>query len=244
MTPAELVANACPKIGDLGGKFYFDPATVAVGKEHGLDGFRFYFLGRGGVLGDVEAPVISSAFGYWNPDLIAKMWDTAREKMAPRDAGRLYMGCAQNFGRAHFADIKGLDAYNDAAEKVVAAADPAGLALFAGIAAEPLADDAAARAMQLTAVLREFRGSAHIVAVLASGIDPKVAHAIRRPDMVKTFGWGDDPIPSTADDQARLDASDKLTDQLVTPAYSVLSSAEADALVAGADAMQAALAAS
>ena len=244
MTPAELVANACPKIGDLGGKFYFDPATVAVGKEHGLDGFRFYFLGRGGVLGDAEAAVISSAFGYWNPGMVAKMWDSARGKMTPRDGGRLYMSCAHDFGRAKFANVKGLDAYNAAAEKVVAAANPAGLALFAGIAAEPLAADAPARAMQLTAVLREFRGSAHIVAVLASGIDPKVAHAIRRPDMVKTFGWGDDPIPSTADDQTRLDASDKLTDQLVTPAYSALSSAEADALVAGADAMQAVLAAS
>jgi hypothetical protein len=241
MTPAELVATASPKIGSLGAAFYFAPETVAVGKEHGLDGFRFYILGRGGVLGDAEAPVITSAFGYWNPELITKMWDSGREKMSPRDAGRLYVGCAQDFGRRTFAGVAGLDAYNAAAAKVVAAANPAGLALFAGLAAEPLADDAPARAMQLTAVLREFRGSAHLLAVLASGLEPRLAHAIRRPEMVKTFGWGEDPIPSTAADRACLDASEALTDQLVLPAFSTLSSEEGEALVAGLDGMAATL---
>ena len=57
MTPTELVQAACPKIGSLGGAFYFDKETLAKGKELGLDGFRFYFLGRGGVLGDVEPRV-------------------------------------------------------------------------------------------------------------------------------------------------------------------------------------------
>ncbi len=64
-TPMELVQSACPKIGSLGSAHYFDrEITVPRGKELGLDGFRFYFLGRGGVLGDVEARVVRSAFGY------------------------------------------------------------------------------------------------------------------------------------------------------------------------------------
>ena len=63
MTPEELVATACPSIADLGAVFDFVPETVAKGKEHGLDGFRFYFLGRGGVLGDTSAAVVRSVFG-------------------------------------------------------------------------------------------------------------------------------------------------------------------------------------
>ncbi|MEL7158325.1 MAG: hypothetical protein AAFN30_17235, partial [Actinomycetota bacterium] len=161
MTPEELVAAACPKIGTLGAAFYFDAATVTKGKELGLDGFRFYILGRGGVLGDVEAPVVHSAFGYFASGLIDKIWNDAKSKMPPRDAGRAYLEAAQDFGRAHFADIEGLDAFCQAAGAVNDATDAAALALYAGLAAEPLADDTPARAMQLTALLREYRGSAH-----------------------------------------------------------------------------------
>jgi hypothetical protein len=51
MTPEELTAAASPRIGAMGSVFYFVPETAARGKELGLDGFRFYVLGRGGVLG-------------------------------------------------------------------------------------------------------------------------------------------------------------------------------------------------
>ncbi len=230
---AALIASACPDINTIGSAFYFVPETTAVGKSHGLDGFRFYFLGRGGVLGDVEAPVITSAFAWWNHELVAKMWNSAREKMTPRDAGRLYLTCAHDLGRAKFSNVEGLDAFCVAAEAVVAAIDPAGYALFAGLAAEPLADDLPARAMQLLALLREFRGCAHIVAVLASGVTPKVAHAIKRPDMVKSFGWGEEPVPFNEADRANLTAAETLTDHLVTPAYSVLDEVGAQALLTG-----------
>ncbi len=238
----ELIASACPDINTLGSAFYFVPETVAVGKEHGLDGFRFYILGRGGVLGDVESPVITSAFGWWAPELIDKMWTSAREKMAPRDAGRLYMKCAHDLGRAKFANVDGLGEFCAAAEAVVLAVDPAAYALFAGTAAEPLADDLAARAMQLLAVLREFRGSAHLVAVLASGLSPKIAHCIKRPDMAKAFGWGEE-LPSLSDaDRTALDAAEALTDRLVAPAYGVLDEGGAKALLAGVANLKAALA--
>ncbi len=63
-TPEEFMATAHPTIGTLGFAFYVVPETLERGKALGLDGFRFYFLGRGGVSGDVEAPVVKSAFGY------------------------------------------------------------------------------------------------------------------------------------------------------------------------------------
>ena len=242
MTLDEFIARACPIIGSVGSAFYFAPETVAVGKANGIDGFRFYFLGRGGVLGDVEPAVVQSAFGYFAPAVVTRMWTTAREKMAPRDAARLYMKCAHEFGRAKFGALAEIDAFNDAAEKVVRTADVAGLALFAGIAAEPLAADGPARAMQLTAVLREFRGSAHLVAVLASGLEARIAHYLRRPNDYTSFGWPDPYPEGTDDDRRKLAAADALTDQLVTPAYGVLEVSERAVLLSGLRAMQAALA--
>jgi len=240
MTPMDLVQAASPKIASLGAAFYFDPATLAKAKGLDLDGFRFYMLGRGGVLGDVEAPVIHSAFGYFNPGLVAKIWNSAKEKMAPRDGGRTYMACAQDYGRTNFGTIEGLDAFCDAAAAIDDAADDAGLALYAGISAEPRCDDLPGRAMQLTAVLRELRGSAHLLAVRASGLDAAVAHAIKRPDDVAMFGWAEAPTV-TDDDRARLDAAEKLTDELVLDAYGAVDEAGAAALMAGLEAMEAAV---
>ena len=239
---SDLVTNACPKIGSLGSAFYFIPETVAKGKEHGLDGFRFYFLGRGGVLGDVEPKVVDSAFGYFNAPLVDKMWTTAKEKLAPRQAAKLYLECCAEFGRRKFGDIAGLDAFCAAAETIVAAAEPAGLALFAGIAAEPLPEELPARAMHLVAVLREYRGSAHLLAVVASGLSPELAHAMKRPNDYATFGYSNDAPTATDADQAKLAAAEQLTDALVVDAYAAVDAAGGAALLAGLVAMEAALA--
>jgi Helix-turn-helix family len=227
-------------IGNLGGAWYFDPATIALGKEHNLDGFRFYFLGRGGVLGDVEPEVVASAFGYWSPALVAKMWNTAKERMAPRDAARLYLSACHAFARSKFAALDGLDDFCTAAEQVNDTIDPAGLALYAGIDAEPLPDDAPARALQLCAVLREARGSAHLVGVVASGLRPRIAHAIKRPTEGKPFGWDDEPEPS-ADEIARWEHAEELTIRQLEPAFGVLDAGGQDALLAGLAAMTSAL---
>ena len=101
------------------------------------------------MLGDVDSAVIASAFGYFNPTLVATMWDAARTVLAPRAAGHAYMECAAAFGRRTFGPLEGLDAFCAAAGAVNDAADTAGLALYAGITTEPLVDDPAGRAMQL-----------------------------------------------------------------------------------------------
>jgi hypothetical protein len=240
----DLVARACPPIHHLGPAFYFTPETVAAGKGLGLGGFRFYFLGRGGVLGDVEWPVVLSAFGYFKPSLVDKLWTTSRAVMAPRPAGRAFLACCQDFGRAHFMGVDGLGVFCEAAEAVNDAArlDPSGLTLWAGLAAEPLAPDLPARAMQLVTTLRELRGSAHLLAVVASGLTTAMAHRISRPDDVATFGWSEGEIPApTAEDHRRMLAAEELTDALVAPAFAVLDDAGAMALLHGLDGLQAAL---
>ena len=123
MDPRETMAAIAQKTADIGSAFYFHPDTVAKAKSLGLDGFRMYFLGRGGVLGDVEPAVVSSAFGYFEPGLLAHMWNTAKAVMPPRDAARAYMAANHDLGRAKFADVAGLDEYADAAAAVVDSVD-------------------------------------------------------------------------------------------------------------------------
>lgn len=223
-------------MGGAGAAFYFHPDTLAKGKEHGLGGMKFYFLGRGGVLGNVSSDVVASAFGYFHPDSAATLWNSASEKLAPREAATIYHECAAHIGRTLLSDVADLDAFNDAASAAIAGTDRAGLALFAGIAAEPLVDDAAGRAMQQAAVLRELRGSAHLNALLATGIVPAEAHCLRRPEMAAPFGW--DPAPDTsAFDMAKLEAAETLTNQLVGVGFASLSEDQSAALAAGAAAI-------
>ncbi|MGH9108900.1 MAG: SCO6745 family protein [Acidimicrobiales bacterium] len=234
LTPLpELLAAACPVIGRVGSAFYFVPETVARGKELGLDGFRFYFAGRGGVLGDVEPPVVASAFGYFEPGLIDHMWTSACAVLPPREAARAYLSCAHDLGRRQLAGLDGLGDFCRSAASVVAAAEPAALALFAGVRAEPLPDDLPARAMHLIVVLRELRGSAHLVAVRACGLEPRIAHFLRRPDDYAFFGWRGDPPGVDDGDRRRLAEAEELTDRLVGPAFDVLDQDGRDALVSG-----------
>src|SRR5271163_903437 len=145
MDPSELVSATSPAIALRGSAFYFSPPTLERGKALGLDGFRFYFLGRGGVLGDVEWPVVYSAFGYFKPSVVEKMWDSGRQKVSPREAGRVHYEACANYGRAHLGEVKGLGEFCEAATTVVEAADAAGLTLFAALSAEPMAPDVAGR---------------------------------------------------------------------------------------------------
>lgn len=236
-----LASVIAPSTGAIGSHYYFHPRTMERGAELGLDGLRFYIAGRGGVLGDVEPSVVRAAFGYFEPSLINKMWTSAIAVVGPRQAAREHLACNAAIGREVLADVDGLDAYCAAAETVIDGVDEAGLSLFAGFRAEPRPDDVAARAMHLAVVLRELRGSAHLIAVRSVGLDSHVAHAIARPDMVEMFGWTE-PITITDEDRSRLVSAEEITDAILEPAFAVLDAAAAAALEGGTAAMAAAIA--
>ena len=239
MDTLDVVKAVAEPTYSAGAAFYFDPDTLARGKELGLDGFRFYMLGRAGAMGDVPPLVVESAFGYFAGPLVGKIYDSARQRVDPAGAVAAYWECAAAVGRRQLAEVDGLAAYCQAAEKVVAAARPAALPMFAGIASMPLADDRPGRALQLTAVLRELRGSLHLVAIVSVGLDDAVAHAIRRPDDVALFGHEEAPEVTEAD-RAKLAQADELTDQLLLQPYGALDDDEGRALVDGIRAIAAA----
>ena len=242
MTNEELLAAACPIINEIGPAFYFIPETAAVGKELGLRGMEFYVLGRGGPLGDCDGGALAAAFGYFKPSMIGGIWDDARSRVDPRTAGHAHLECCAAFGRAKMSGVANLDALVTVLDAVNNAADPDGLGLYAAMRTEPLATDAPARAMQLVALLREFRGSAHLIALRASGLDTKTAHHVKRPDMVQAFGYTEEDAPTITDaTHAQMAAAEALTDALCAPAYAVLTEADRTVLANGVVAMKEAL---
>lgn len=244
MTNQELMNTACPLIGELGAAFYFVPETMAKGKELGLGGMEFYVLGRGGQMGNTDGHAVAAAFGYFNPTFLNKVWSDAAAKCDPRAAGTAHLECAAALGRSKLSGVTGLAELIDALEAVNNAANPDGLALYAAIRTEPLASDAPARALQLIAILREFRGSAHLVALRAVGVPAPVAHAAKRPDMWKMFGYPEEDMPEITDAvKAQMKEAEVLTDKIVEPAYAVLTEAQRSALVNGLNAVKAALSA-
>ncbi|NNE72553.1 MAG: hypothetical protein HKN26_02720, partial [Acidimicrobiales bacterium] len=92
MTPLEIVQITSPQINVSGAAFYFHPDTLARGQELGLRGFPFYFLGRGGLLGEVDAAAVTEAFGYFHASIIEAMW--GREfGLTHTEVAREYLAC-------------------------------------------------------------------------------------------------------------------------------------------------------
>lgn len=244
MTNQELLNAACPLIGDLGAAFYFIPETMAAGKEIGLGGMEFYVQGRAGQMGSTHPEAVAAAFGYFKPALLKSVLDAAREKVDPLAAGTAHLTACANLGRAKLSHLSNLDGLVAILEKVNNAADPDGLALYSAIRSEKLADDAPGRLMQLIAILREFRGSAHLIALRAAGVSSPTAHAFKRPDMWKQFGYSEDEMPKITDEiRQAMDKAEEITDRIVEPAYAVLTDSERAALIEGLLAVKTALAA-
>ena len=219
----QFVQQVCPLINDCGWAYYFTPETIERGKELGLGGMVFYVAGRGGMLGDCEGEVVAAAFGYFNPPVVVGAWEKAKQAAPIRDIGRAYFECAAQHGRMKLSNIANLESFNALATKVNDAADPDGLPLYATYKYAEFATDAPGRAMQLVATLREFRGSAHLLAIRAMGLTSKQAHFVKRPNDIAMFGWTEADTPLIDEEvRQKMREIEDLTDRLVAQAYSVL----------------------
>ncbi len=231
LSPAEAIDVCSPIFQKVGGAFMLHPDVLGPCRDHGYpNGFVYYGRGRGGVLGEVDADVVAAAFGYFRPDLVRRIWEAGVSVEGARAASTRYAADAAAWGRARLAGVEGLARFVEIAERLVDAVDPAGLALFAGWRAEPRPGDDAGRAYLLTHVLREWRGSVHVVATVAAGLTAVEAVLANPggpgPDGAKLFGWTE-PYPEITDDLvARRVAAEAHTSRLMLPAYEQLTGAD------------------
>ena len=232
MTPEDAASLAAGPINAIGGRFMMHVPTFRAGTAAGFPkGWYFYTTGRGGVLGDVDASVISAAFAYFPHDAIRERWELARTVMPPAEAAALYAQACQEWGREALADVEGIDRLVPLLQRVADAADAAGAPLFAGWRALPVPDDAPGAAAQLLMVLREHRGGMHTMTVLAEGLTPLEAVVTGGGvGNAEFFGWtGELPDPEPL--RERYAAAEARTNTLAARAYAALDDWEREELV-------------
>ena len=213
----------------MGAGFMLHPDVLGPGKEAGYPGgFAYYVVGRGGVLGDVDADVVISAFGFFAPDLITSLWNAGVVVEGARAGSRRYAeGCAE-WGRSRLDGFAGAERLAELLGRVVDAADVGGLPLFSGWRNIARPEDAAGRCYLLIHVARELRGSAHLLACVASGLTPLDAVLVNPDggaDQAEKFGWTG-PFATDGDATTKFAVAEELTDRLMARHLEVLSDGE------------------
>ena len=205
---------AAGPIEAIGATYMLHPETFKRTEENGYPHpFAGYFAGRAGVLGDVDAGVVSAVLTVFEPSIVAMFWDQGKPVHGPAKGAMLYQEMIAAWGRDHLAGQPGLDRVIELGEKVIDGAPTAGLPLFAAWKTVPRATDDAARAMQVLFVLRELRGSIHLAALTASGLTPMEAHLINKGEQYcQMFGWSE-PFPEVNHLKARRDEVEDITNQ-------------------------------
>jgi hypothetical protein len=217
----EQTVQAVDKIvHDVGTVWMIHEDTRARAEEYGYSKLQpFYFAGRGGVLGDVDAGVIIAAFGWWNPGYVRLMWDRGLAVAGARESARRYQKACADWAEDHLAGYPEADRLSELAQKVVDGAEESGLPLFAGWRAQPRAEGGAARMLQLVHVMREWRGAVHLVATTAAGLGPLEAILTNEgASQARFFGWRDD-LPDCDHLKDRQVQAQEITDRLLAAQY-------------------------
>ncbi|HLX88010.1 MAG TPA: hypothetical protein VKR22_06100 [Acidimicrobiales bacterium] len=230
MDAHECAQRTKDAVGEVPARFMMDGGTYEHGATLGFEGIDFYFLGRGGALGDVDGPVVAAAFVFFNPATVEESWERGRKACAPGDAALAFAAAGHRWAESKLPD--GVD-YARLAEllgRVTDASSVAGAPLFAGWMGLPEPASAPALALHRLNALRELRGARHGAAVLAHGLTPTEALFVKTPFMSALFGWGEPTEPTPAH-QAAWARAEEATDASMAPSFGVLSDTERAELV-------------
>jgi hypothetical protein len=235
MDALAAAAATATAVSTVGGHFMLDGATYKQGAELGFGGLDFYIVGRGGVLGDVDADVVTAAFTFFEPGNVRVLWDQGRTVMPPADAARAFSACCEAWAEAHVPDDLDAARLADLAGRVVAGARVACAPVFAAFRATAVPTAPKAQAVHHLNALRELRNGLHGAAVISAGLSPLEALSVKSPHMVPIFGWPE-PAP-TEGLQPAWDAAEDATTRAMAHAYEPLDDAERDELAEVADAL-------
>lgn len=224
MDALTVAVETAPAVSHLTSAFMLHPRTYARGAELGFSGLDFYVCGRGGVLGDVNADVVTAAFAFFEPTMVRTQWEMGRQVSEPLEAGRAFADCLRTWTEAKVPEDFDTTRLADLAARVVAAASPAVAPLFAGWRAAITVPDGPSAATFAMNALRELRAAHHAAAVVTSGLTMHQAVSHRSPVMSTVFGWGE-PL-DTAGLSADWDRAEEATNRALDPAFEVLDAGE------------------
>lgn len=216
MTPEDFNTSTSGHLQKIGAIHYFHAYSSEAAEELGLDMFRYYLAGRAGVLGEASSDVVQSAFGYFEPGLVHKLWSTSKDRCNVVEAAHAQMGVAYKLGTEALGGDSGVsaDMLAEAAAsmaELAAQVDRSALSLFAGFVTLDAPDAPAEAFMHQAVVMRELRGSVHLAALAATGLGSRAAHQIKRPNDIEMFGYKE-PIELTDADRAAYELLEPMTD--------------------------------
>lgn len=164
---------------------YFAPEAAAAYEKLGLTGRAGYFASRSAALGAVPAPVVVATFYNFNPALVRASITAAWSTTDPDAVLAARYAAADRALRGILGEATGSPEMRraaalarEAAETV--AGDVIGRPLFAAHAALPSPTEPHLVLWHAQTLLREYRGDAHIAALLTArldGIEALLTHA-------------------------------------------------------------------
>jgi len=228
----EAVKAAAGPIEAIGATYMLHPETfertAANGYPHPFAG---YFVGRGGVLGDAPAEVVTAVFQVFEPGAVTMFWEQGVAVHGARKGAELYSQQIDAWAQDHLKGVPNLERLVEIGQKLVAAAPTHGLPVFAGWKALPLPASTAGKALQLLITIRELRGGIHLAALTAAGLTPVESHMLNKgAEYCAMFGWPE-PYPSVDHLKAKREEVEEITNQREADVWSAaLTPAEAQEL--------------
>jgi hypothetical protein len=211
---ATVRATSAP-IHDIGTAIYLSPDVFGWAAEWGwTNPFAFYFSGRGGMLGEVSADVVTSALGWFEPAAVQAMYGEGAGVAGATAAAARMAEAHSLWGDKHYAEVPDIEGIAAVTEELVDGLEGSGIPLFVGWRRAKRGASAAARAAALMQILREWRGGLHLVSTTAVGLSPLEAILTNEgPGQAKFFGWAE-PFPDCAAIRAKHDEAEDMTDRL------------------------------
>jgi hypothetical protein len=193
-----VIQSTSGPIHDIGTAIYLSPDVFGWAGEWGWSNpFAFYFAGRGGMMGDVGADVVCSAFGWFEPTAVRTFFEEGAGVASPKVAAQRMAEAHALWGRKHLSEVKGLPEIVAVTETVVDGLEGSGLPLFAG-----------------------WRGGLHLVSTTATGLSPIEAILTNEGEgQAKFFGWSA-PFPDCASIVPKHAEAEAMTDQLSVSSFS------------------------
>lgn len=231
ISQAELDATD-RQMNKLGAGFLFHSATLDTGAAEGFDNpIALYAGGRAGVLGDVQAHQVRSAFCFFNPAVVDAVWEQVLAAGSPSAFADVYARGIAEAARMRFTDEDASATVARVGGALADAVQPMGYALFTGWRAMCTATDAKGAAGQVIMALRELRFDVHIQALAGQGLAPLEAEMVTRgPDGARLHGWAE-PYPDPAPYVERVAAAEAETSARMRRFYDQLPTEDVAAFV-------------
>jgi hypothetical protein len=218
------------RINQRGSELFFDEIAIKQGAELGVDNFLvLYGAGRAGVMGDVTAAQVCSAFAFFEPGLVHKMWSSMDPDVKPSAVAHVFAtalaaAARERWDEAAAADVAAIG------RKVADSVTAIGMPLFAGWRDMAVPGDPVGAATVTVMTLRELRGDIHVQSIAASGVGPLEADFFTRGEQgVQLHGWKP-PYPEVAHHGEAMAAAHASTSQRMSRIYeAALDGSELDA---------------